>query len=81
MSIKVTIAWGEHPTKDSIETYEFDTGKEADAFLTGVEEGNGWLDYAVIGNDVLDEHGKLIMYTSYDGTVDEYITAVEEGRA
>lgn len=79
--VKMTIAWGEHTCEDQIETYTFDTGKEADAFLKGVEEGNGWLDYAVIGDDVKDEHGNLIMHTSYDGDLDEYITAVEEGRA
>lgn len=79
--IKVTIAWGQSPCEDQIETYTFDTGKEAEAFLKGVEEGNGWLDYAVIGDDVKDEQGNIIMYTSYDGDLDEYITAVEEGRA
>lgn len=81
MSIKMTIAWGEHPCEDQIVTYTFDTGKEADAFLKGVEEGNGWLDYAVIGDDVKDEQGNIIMHTSYDGDLDDYITAVEEGRA
>ena len=81
MSIKMTIAWGQCPCEDQIETYTFDTGKEAEAFLKGVEEGNGWLDYAVIGDDVKDEQGNIIMYTSYDGDLDEYITAVEEGRA
>ncbi len=79
--IKVTIAWGQSPCEDQIETYTFDTGKEAEAFLKGVEEGNGWLDYAVIGDDVKDEQGNIIMYTSYDGDLDEYIIAVEEGRA
>ena len=39
--VKMTIAWGEHPCQDQIVTYTFDTGKEADAFLKGVEEGNG----------------------------------------
>ena len=79
--VKMTIAWGEHPCEDQIVTYTFDTGKEADAFLKGVEEGNGWLDYAVIGDDVKDEQGNIIMHTSYDGDLDDYITAVEEGRA
>ena len=81
MSIKMTIAWGQCPCEDQIETYTFDTGKEAEAFLKGVEEGNGWLDYAVIGDDVKDEQGNIIMHTSYDGDLDEYIIAVEEGRA
>ena len=79
--IKVTIAWGQSPCEDQIETYTFDTGKEAEAFLKGVEEGNGWLDYAVIGDDVKDEQGNIIMHTSYDGDLDEYLIAVEEGRA
>ena len=73
MSIKMTIAWGQCPCEDQIETYTFDTGKEAEAFLKGVEEGNGWLDYAVIGDDVKDEQGNIIclLYTSpspRDGT-------------
>lgn len=79
--IKVTIAWGQSPCEDQIETYTFDTGKEAEAFLKGVYEGNGWLDYAVIGDDVKDEQGNIIMHTSYDGDLDEYLIAVEEGRA
>ena len=76
MSIKMTIAWGQCPCEDQIETYTFDTGKEAEAFLKGVEEGNGWLDYAVIGDDVKDEQGNIIMHTSYDGDLDEYVLSL-----
>jgi hypothetical protein len=42
---KVKINWGQ--TKESIKTYEFETEKEMDAFLYGVDESNGWLSYDI----------------------------------
>jgi len=42
---KVKIYWGEE--KDSVKTYKFETEKEMDAFLFGVDESNGWLSYDV----------------------------------
>lgn len=42
---KVKINWGQ--AKDSIKTYEFNTEKEMDAFLFGVDESNGWLSYDI----------------------------------
>ena len=77
--IKVTIAWGQSPCEDQIETYTFDTGKEAEAFLKGVEEGNGWLDYAVIGDDVKDEQGNIIMHTSYAETLTSMLLPSRKG--
>tara|TARA_R100001015_G_C4633328_1_gene198126 strand:- start:288 stop:455 length:168 start_codon:yes stop_codon:yes gene_type:complete len=42
--IVVKILWGvdKNPSK-----YSFKTQAEADAFMRGVEESNGWLDYEV----------------------------------
>jgi len=47
----VTIAWGErnYQNDNPITTFRFNTEKELDAFLQGVNEANGWLDYATIG--------------------------------
>jgi hypothetical protein len=42
---KVKINWGQ--TKESTKTYEFETEKEMDAFLYGVDESNGWLSYDI----------------------------------
>lgn len=33
--------------------YEFETERDLHHFLTGVEEASGWLDYAVVDNDVI----------------------------
>ena len=32
---------------EQVKTYEFDTEKEMDAFLFGVDESNGWLSYDI----------------------------------
>jgi|TARA_B110000483_G_scaffold30536_1_gene37074 hypothetical protein len=47
----VTIAWGErnYQNDNPIKTFRFNTEKELDAFLQGVNEANGWFDYATIG--------------------------------
>ena len=45
--VKITwgvTSWGDDQTK----VYEFDTEKELDAFLFGVDEANGWLEYEII---------------------------------
>jgi hypothetical protein len=46
---RVRIMWGSHPENrsDFIE-YEFDTLAELNAFLLGVDESIGWLDYEQI---------------------------------
>jgi len=45
----VKIIWGITTLPDSkASTYQFDTEKEMEAFLYGVDEGNGWLDYDVV---------------------------------
>lgn len=40
----VWIMWG-HVEKPAPHKYEFDTLAELNAFLEGVDQGNGWLDY------------------------------------
>ena len=45
--VKITwgvTSWGDDQTK----TYEFETEKEMDAFLQGVDEANGWMEYKII---------------------------------
>jgi len=47
---KVMILWGENPQANETKPidYEFDTLEELNAFLHGIDEGNGWLDYTQI---------------------------------
>ena len=47
--IKVKIAWGSAQLEDHIKEYEFNTKEEYFAFMKGVDESNGWLDYSTIG--------------------------------
>ncbi len=45
----VKIIWGITSLPDSkASTYHFDTEKEMDAFLFGVDEANGWLEYQLV---------------------------------
>ena len=52
--ITITILWGAElfPDDGNDKTYTFDTKAEAEAFLYGIDEAMGWLDYEVI----TDEH-------------------------
>ena len=46
------IEWGSEQTKeenDCAELYQFATEGEMDAFLEGVDEASGWMDYEVVG--------------------------------
>lgn len=52
---KVTIIWGQSDQKKT--DYCFDTLQEVRAFLWGVYESNGWLDYEL---DEVLENGKPI---------------------
>lgn len=46
---KVTIMWGEVPQEeDTPQTYSFGSAGELNAFLEGVNEAIGWLDFEVI---------------------------------
>ena len=55
---KITIIFGTEAVKgiDPVEeglnkkTYEFETQAELNAFLKGVDEGNGWLEYEIQEN-------------------------------
>jgi len=45
----ITILWGEYPEPDAEPVkYEFDTQKELNAFLHGVNESSGWMDYTTM---------------------------------
>ena len=48
--IKIQIAWGSSKHLDDVKEYTFDSEEEYLAFLKGVDESNGWLDYDTIGN-------------------------------
>jgi|TARA_R100001440_G_scaffold14440_1_gene24502 hypothetical protein len=45
----VTIDWGQE--KQERKTYTFATAAEKDAFIRGVEEMDGWLEYSVVGEN------------------------------
>ena len=47
--IKIHIAWGSSKSADDIKEYTFDSEEEYFAFLKGVDESNGWMDYDTIG--------------------------------
>ena len=49
--IKINIAWGSSKSVEDIKEYTFDSEKEYLAFLQGVDESNGWMDYDLIGDD------------------------------
>ena len=53
---KITIKWGSFtPDEDRpVETYEFATQAELDAFNLALNEADGWMDYDVI-EDLADE--------------------------
>lgn len=54
---RVKILWGSNPELDEREPieYEFATTGELAAFLHGVDEGNGWLEYDLVEEKVIDE--------------------------
>lgn len=46
-SYRTSIVWGEHPERgDEATTYLFNTEEELDAFLKGVNEAGGYLNYS-----------------------------------
>jgi hypothetical protein len=51
----VYIHWGSESTREETTNtacpYTFDTLAELDAFLLGVEEANGWMDYLIVDKD------------------------------
>jgi hypothetical protein len=48
MSFKITIRWGMPSSEQEPTTYEFATQAELTAFMLGVEECDGWMEYEVI---------------------------------
>lgn len=47
----ITILWGETPEPDAEPiTYEFDTQKELNSFIHGVNECDGWLGFEEMEN-------------------------------
>ena len=71
----VTILWGQALRKDEPDTYEFDTEKELYAFLHGVEESSGWMEYEILcemsdGTWQKDSDGTRMVVTS-DGVWEE----------
>jgi len=49
----VTIEWGKYTPKHErfITTVEFGTQAELDAYLQGVDDMDGWLDYTIIEDE------------------------------
>jgi len=50
MQTSVTILWGEEQTRKENDhcTYKFNTKAELNAFLMGVDEASGWLEYEIV---------------------------------
>jgi hypothetical protein len=49
---KIRILWGQsHEPDDEPTQYEFATEAEFDAFMHGVDEANGWLNYEVFNQN------------------------------
>ena len=48
---KIKIQWGEAKFPEDLETYEFSTQAELDAFLKGVDEGCGWHEWEIINQE------------------------------
>jgi hypothetical protein len=46
----ITIHWGQPMSREENPpvTYEFDTKKELEAFMLGVDEMDGWMEYVII---------------------------------
>lgn len=50
--IEIKILWGSAPEPDAEPiTYRFNTLAEANAFLKGVDEACGWMDYALVEDE------------------------------
>jgi len=47
--IQIKVAWGSDQHEDDIKDYSFDTEDEFHAFMHGVDESNGWMEYTTIG--------------------------------
>ena len=49
----ITIQWGTVASREdnSPKTYEFNTQAELDSFMLGIDEMDGWMEYAVVCED------------------------------
>ena len=71
----ITILWGHALRKDKPDTYEFDTEEELYAFMHGVNESSGWMEYEILcemsdGTWEKDSDGTRMVVTS-DGVWEE----------
>ena len=71
----VSIVWGEF-TENIPKSYNFQSEEELEAFLLGVEEANGWMDY----NAVVHTKGKDQKFTlkEFDLNVGNFSSAFLE---
>ena len=54
----ISILWGAWPQEgQEAHTYTFKTQAEIDAFMLGVDEGNGWQDYAIVKKGYVYKEG------------------------
>jgi len=51
--IKIEIHWGTAMSREDSKpvVYTFDSEKEKDSFMYGVEEANGWMEFVIIDGD------------------------------
>lgn len=78
--------WGEHPEDrgepDIVNSYEFETLREVEAFLLGARESTGWGDFA--WEDELNEDGTVTIgdetYKVQAGATYEDYRSINKGR-
>ena len=61
MTIRTTIVWG--TDREEKKSYEFATAAEHAAFIHGVDEANGWMEYEEI--EVLDNYDEEQLPTDH----------------
>lgn len=52
MKYEVVIRWGMTSSGQEPVTYSFDTEAELTAFMLGVDECDGWLDYTIVHHGI-----------------------------
>jgi hypothetical protein len=83
MSHSVWIGWGAQPDdgQEAIE-YEFKTKAELAAFLFGVDEADGWLDYRSFdepGYTYNEDVGEWQLLEAVDPTMDPNLGTTDDG--
>ena len=62
MTFKVSIGWGGTEQPLWFTTHSFDTQAELDAYLMGVHDCDGWMDYKIVDrNELVDDITNLIV--------------------